>query len=125
MNNDKTLATSATTSTGPSAGPAIHAFRGLARHWVERRLHGDLPGARRALAGFVARLGRSFTATERDAFFGAVEHCIAEHRARAEQRAARLDLLTKELAAANDGFEERPTIIVARRAERFSLPSAS
>ncbi|AKF03204.1 hypothetical protein DB32_000353 [Sandaracinus amylolyticus] len=88
---------------------------------MERRLCGDVQGARRALAAFVARLGRAFTAPEREAFFASVEHCLGEHVARLEQRKTRIDALARELAAANHTFEERPTIIVARRSERFSI----
>ncbi|UJR84410.1 hypothetical protein [Sandaracinus amylolyticus] len=101
--------------------PQIPAFRALARHWVDRRLCGDIQGARRALAAFVARLGRSFTAPEREAFFASIEHCLGEHVVRLEQRKTRIDALAQELAAANHTFDERPTIIVARRADRFSF----
>jgi len=100
--------------------PRIHAFRALARHWVDCRLAGDVPGARRALAAFVARLGRPFDAMEREAFFAAVDHCVAEHTTRLSQRQARLALLAQELAAANQEHDERPTLIDARRPERLS-----
>lgn len=110
-----------TTQSQPRTQPEIHAFRALARHWVELRLAGDVAGARRALAAFVARLGRAFGGMERQVFFGAVEHCVAEHAARLEQRQARLAALTRELAAANEALDERPTLIDARRPERLSL----
>jgi hypothetical protein len=102
--------------------PRVFAIRAIARRWVELRLAGDGAASRRALAGFVARIGRAFTALERDEFFVAVEHCVAEHRERLAQRQTRLVELSSEVVSARARFEERPTIVMPRRPDRLSDP---
>lgn len=103
----------------------LHAFRAIARTWVEFRLRGNPTAARRALARFVARLGRPFSEPERKAFFRASQAVLAEHRLRLRQKVEKLDLLTNEMGRASSKFSDAsstfhaaPTRVVSVFAER-------
>lgn len=108
------------TNTEPSI-PNLHAFRAIARTWVEFRLRGNPTAARKALARFVARVGRPFNESERKAFFRASQEVLAEHRVRLRDKVAKLDTLTNEMAkCSNNAFHSAPTRVVSLFAERES-----